>query len=151
MKSISLNECGAPPGGWYGGYIGSFGCAPDLSPRTLRAIYGPRDTVRRKMKKQAETTKQAFNQDRARFIWEQLCQAQWNVEFTIEAYTNLINEINKKITKIKDKEKIKVGKRAIAEMKKRIPVLQKIYNAMKDIETAEIAIPYESGNKVFII
>ena len=146
MKSITLNECGG-----FGGSIFGFGCSPDLSPRSLRAIYGPRDSVKRKMKKHVETTKQAFNQDRARFIWEQVGQAQWNVKFAIEAYTNLVNEINKKITKIKDKEKIKVGKKAIAEMKRRIPVLQKIYNAMDNIESAEIAIPYENGNKVFVI
>lgn len=146
MKTISLNECG---GNFIG--FGGFGCSPDLSPRTMRILFGPKDEVKRKMKKHVETTKQAFNQDRARFIWDELCSAQWNVEWAIKAYNELIAEINKKMQKIKDKEKVKVGKQAIAEMNKRIPILKKIYKAMKEINSAEIAIPYESGNKVFII
>ena len=147
MKSITLNECG----GVDFGFIGGFGCSPDFSPITMRILYGPRDEVKRKMKKHVETTKQAFKQDRARFIWDELCHAQWNVEWAIKAYNELIAEINKKMTKIKDKEKIKVGKQAIAEMKKRIPELKKIFKAMEAINSAEIAIPYESGNKVFVV
>lgn len=148
MKSITLNECGD---GSLGGYIGSFGCSPDLSPRTMRVLYGPTSDVKRRMKKQNETTKEIFNQSRVNSCWNTLIRAFYGVEVVIETYDDLIEKIEKKIAKCKDKEKVKVGKKAIAEMRKRLPLLKKAHSILDAIEQAEIAIPYESGNKVFVV
>ena len=144
MKQLTINECGFS-------YFGGFGCGSDLSPRTMDVIYGSKSTVKKRMKKEIETTKKTFNQTAARSIWQNLYEIYWNIGNIITSYRDLILEIDKKIKTCKNKEKVNVGKKAIAEMKRRIPILKKIHDEMNDINQVEIAIPYENGNKYFVI